>query len=331
MSSLLARPLARLAIGCALLVALAILVFGWRGDGGGADAETATTTTTAPSPFGPVPAGAGVVRTGDGLLLPVTGGEPGAWSVLTPCAQTAVVAGEHVSGAHVVIDPGHGGEETGAIGPSGVVEAELNLDVAKRAAQALEEAGATVALTRDDETRVTLRTRAAIARALDPLVFISIHHNGGPTSPAERPGVQVYHQHQTPPSARLAGLLFEELQAGLAPFSDTWSGGSATGVRARLGTDGADFYGILREAGDVPAILAEALYLSHEPEASLLLEPEVRQAEADAIAAAVLAWVETGRAGSGHLPPLTASESAGGGGGTAGCDDPAELAGSVAG
>lgn len=331
MSSLLARPLARLAIGCALLVALAILVFGWRGDGGGADAETATTTTTAPSPFGPVPAGAGVVRTGDGLLLPVTGGEPGAWSVLTPCAQTAVVAGEHVSGAHVVIDPGHGGEETGAIGPSGVVEAELNLDVAKRAAQALEEAGATVVLTRDDETRVTLRTRAAIARALDPLVFISIHHNGGPTSPAERPGVQVYHQHQTPPSARLAGLLFEELQAGLAPFSDTWSGGSATGVRARLGTDGADFYGILREAGDVPAILAEALYLSHEPEASLLLEPEVRQAEADAIAAAVLAWVETGRAGSGHLPPLTASESAGGGGGTAGCDDPAELAGSVAG
>ncbi|HEU5083071.1 MAG TPA: N-acetylmuramoyl-L-alanine amidase [Acidimicrobiales bacterium] len=326
-------PLARLAIGCLALVAVTALIASLLGGDDDTDADAATTsTTTAPNPFGPVPAGGpGAVRTEGGLLLPISGGEPGAWTVLTPCAQTAVVDGEHVAGAHVVIDPGHGGEETGAIGPSSVVEAELNLDVAKRAAQALRDAGATVALTRTDETRVTLRTRAAIARSLDPLVFISIHHNGGPTSPADRPGVQVYHQHRTPGSARLAGLLFEQLQTALAPFSDTWSGGSATGVRARLGTDGNDFYGILREAGDVPAVLAEALYLSHEPEASLLLEPDVRQAEADAIAAAVLAWVETGRAGSGHLPPLTASESAGGGGGTAGCDDPAELAGSVAG
>ena len=253
-------PLARLAIGCAALVAVTVLIAGLRDGDEGADVEPTTTTTTAPDLFGPVPAGgAGAVRTDGGLLLPVTGGEPGAWTVLTPCAQTAVVDGDHVGGAHVVIDPGHGGEETGAIGPSGVVEAELNLDVAKRAARALEHAGATVVLTRDDETRVTLRTRAAIAQALDPLAFISIHHNGGPTSPADRPGVQVYHQHQTPASARLAGLLFEELQAALAPFADTWSGGSATGVRARLSADGTDFYGILREAGDVPAVLAGSM------------------------------------------------------------------------
>lgn len=329
MSSVITSPLARLAVGCAVVVSSVVLLSAWRGDGDGdrGDGET-TTTATVPDPFGPVPtAGAGAVRTDGGLLLPVTGGGPGAWEVLTPCAEAAVVDGEHVAGAHVVIDPGHGGEETGAIGPSGVIEAELNLDVAQRAAQVLRDAGATVALTRADETRVTIRTRAAIARALQPLVFISIHHNGGPTSPAGRPGVQVYHQHRTPPSARLAGLLFEDLQAALTPFSDTWSGGSATGVRARLGTDGADFYGILREAGDVPSVLVEALYLSHEPEASLLLQPEVRQAEAEAIAAAVGSWVDTRRAGSGHLPPLTASESAGGGGGTAGCEDPAELAG----
>ena len=61
---------------------------------------------------------------------------------------------------------------------------------------------------------------------------------------------------------------------------------------------------------------------SSEPEASLLLEDDVRQAEAEAIADAVVGWLETGYAGSGFLPPLRSAESAGGGGGTGGCEDP---------
>lgn len=314
-------PLARLAAACVALVALAWLLVG-RTEDGPATGSDPTTTTTEPSPFGAVPdTGSGAVALG-GLVLPITGGSEGAWTVLTPCAAEATVDGERLAGAHVVIDPGHGGHETGAIGPSGVVEAELNLDVAGRAAAKLEALGATVALTRSDDTRVTIETRAAIARALDPLLLVSIHHNGGPTTTSDRPGVQVYHQHQSPEAARFAGVLFEHLLEAFAPFSEEWSGGNATGVRARLGESGGDFYGILRGSEGVPAVLAEALYLSDEPEATLLLRDDVREAEAQAIADAVVAWLGSPYAGSGYLPPLVATESAGGGGGSEGCEDP---------
>ena len=317
-------PLARLALGSLVLIALAWAIFGRS-----VEDEIAvvpdTTDTTEPSPFEPLPTSDTGVVLVDDLVLPVTGGEEGAWTVLTPCANTSTVEGELLTGAHVVIDPGHGGRETGAIGPSGVVEAELNLDVALKAKASLEGRGATVVLTRNDDTRVTLETRAAIARSLDPLLFISIHHNGGPTRTADRPGVQVYHQHQTPESARFAGVLFEHLLEAFAPFSDEWSGGNATGVRPRLDEDGDDYYGVLRASEGVPAVLAEALYMSDEPEATLLLRDDVRQAEADAIADAVVAWLESPYAGSGYLPPLVAGESAGGGGGAAGCEDPEML------
>ena len=318
-------PLARLALGALVLIGLVWLAFGRSDDGGSTTEAGGTTTTTRPSPFGDAPTtGTGAISIG-GLALPIIGGTEGEWTVLTPCANEATVDGERLAGAHIVIDPGHGGRETGAIGPSGLVEAEVNLDVAGRTATKLEALGATVVLTRTDDTRVTLQTRVAIARALDPLLFISIHHNGGPTTRSPRPGVQVYHQHQTPAAARFAGVLFENLLEAFAPFSDEWSGGNATGVRARLGDDGGDFYGVLRGAEDVPAVLAEALYMSEEPEATLLLQDDVREAEAQAIADAVVAWLESPYAGSGYLPPLVASESAGGGGGAAGCEDPEEL------
>lgn len=320
--------LVRFAAGCVALVALAWGIGQVTGDDDGASAETAPTIPEPLSPFGDVPeTGAGIVRTESGLILPITGGSEGAWQVLTPCANEVVVDGQRLAGAHIVLDPGHGGRETGAVGPSGVVESELNLDVAHRTAERLRELGAEVALTRETDVRVTIQTRAAVVRALEPLAFISIHHNGGPTRPASRPSVQVYHQHQTPDSARLAGVLYEELQEAFAPFSDTWSGGNFTGVRARITEEGGDFYGVLRETAGTPSVLAEALYQSSEPEASLLLEPEVRQAEADAIARAVVRWLETGYAGRGFLSPLQSSESAGGGGGLAGCEDPDELAG----
>jgi N-acetylmuramoyl-L-alanine amidase len=318
--------LVRFAVACFALVALAYAVGQVIGDGGEAAPAAQPTIPEVLSPFDDVPeTGTGAVRTPGGLVLPIIAGTEGAWQALTPCANEMTVDGERLPGAHIVIDPGHGGFETGAVGPSGIVEAEVNLDVAQRTRDRLEALGATVVLTRDDDIRLTLRTRVEIARALDPLLFISIHHNGGPTRPASRPGTQVYHQHQTPPAARFAGVVFEHLQEAFAPFSDTWSGGNATGVRPRLSDDGTDFYGVLRGTAGVPSVLIEALYQSSEPEASLLLRDDVREAEAKAISDAIVAWIESPYAGSGYLPPLVASESPGGGGGTAGCEDPEEL------
>ena len=291
---------------------------------------SATPTSTAPTTTAPLvfPAIAGngevrAVRTPTGMVLPVTGGEPGAWQVLTPCAAAAVVPGEPLLGAHVVLDPGHGGGEPGAVGPTGLREADLNLDIARRVRALLEAEGATVVLTRDADVRMTLATRATIAKALSPIAFLSIHHNAAPVGRSTVPGSELYHQLTDPESKRMAGLLWEELQAHLAPFGTDWATGDQPGARARRSTGtGDDYYGILRNAQGVPAVLTEAAYLSHPPENALLETDEFRQAEAQAIAAAVLRLVRTSDPGSGFAPTKEAPTQAGRGGGSSGCVDP---------
>jgi N-acetylmuramoyl-L-alanine amidase len=286
---------------------------------------TTTTTTTVPSIFprlartDAVPA----IRTRTELLLPVTGGSPGAWQVVTPCANTAVTDGEPVRGAHLVLDPGHGGSEPGAVGPSGLVEADLNLDVAKRAARKLRALGATVVLTRKTDVRLTLQSRAAIVTALRPMAFVSIHHNAAPIGRSDRPGSELYHQLESAESKRLAGLLWEEYQEELSPFGNDWAIGDQPGARARQSIEtGEDFYGMLRRTKGVPAVLSEAAYLSNPAEDALLNTEAFREAEAKAITDAFVRLVTTDEPGSGYVPTKVAPTPAGGGGGTAGCVDP---------
>lgn len=263
------------------------------------------------------------VRTPGGLVLPVVGGGAGAWEVMTPCAETAVVGGEPVLGAHVVLDPGHGGNEPGAVGPSGLREADVNLDIALRVRDLLEAEGTDVVLTRDRDIRLTLATRAAIARATSPLAFVSIHHNAAPVGRSPVPGSELYHQLESPESRRLAGLLWEELQAHLSPYGDEWAAGDQPGARARKSLNtGQDYYGILRHAGEVTAVLTEAVFLSDAREEALLLTEEFRDAEARAITRGILRLARTQDPGSGFVPTKEVSTPAGGGGGTRGCVDP---------
>lgn len=263
------------------------------------------------------------VRTPNGMVLPAVGAQGGLWQVLTPCAGVAAVPAVPVGGAHVVLDPGHGGEEPGAVAPSGLREADVNLDIALWVRDLLESEGATVVLTRDRDVRMTLATRAAIARALDPIAFVSIHHNAAPLATSDRPGSELYHQLDAPASQRLAGLLWEELQAHLSPFGTDWAVGDQPGARARRSArTGDDYYGVLRQAEDVTAVLSEAAFLTHPAEDALLRTPEFRDAEARAIATAILRYVRTDDPGSGFAPTKEVSTPAGGGGGSSGCVDP---------
>jgi N-acetylmuramoyl-L-alanine amidase len=80
--------------------------------------------------------------------------------------------------SRVVIDAGHGGHDTGSIGPTGYAEKELVLDVAMRLKQLVEtELGAEVVMTRSEDTFVPLETRTAIANEQQADLFISIHAN----------------------------------------------------------------------------------------------------------------------------------------------------------
>jgi N-acetylmuramoyl-L-alanine amidase len=92
----------------------------------------------------------------------------------------------------IVIDAGHGGHDTGTIGPNGLLEKEVVLDVAKRLGRLLEaRLGAEVVYTRRDDTFIPLETRTAIANRERADLFISIHANSSRDSDAR--GVETYY------------------------------------------------------------------------------------------------------------------------------------------
>jgi N-acetylmuramoyl-L-alanine amidase len=92
----------------------------------------------------------------------------------------------------IVVDAGHGGHDTGTIGPNGLEEKDLVLDVALRLGKLLEnKLGAEVVYTRDDDTFIPLETRTAIANKEQADLFISIHANSS-RDPSAR-GVETYY------------------------------------------------------------------------------------------------------------------------------------------
>jgi N-acetylmuramoyl-L-alanine amidase len=283
-----------------------------------------TTTTTAPRLPAAADDGADVLATPKGFILPIEGGRPGAWTVMTPCGKTATVHdGTTIGGATVVLDPGHGGEETGTTGPAGLVERDLNLLVALKTKAALEREGATVVLTRTGDYRIALTTRAEIAQKLKPPVFISIHHNGGNDEERSTPGTEVFYQVASPASKRLAGLLYEEEFAYFSTLdNDVWYADRDAGAKYRLSDSGGDYYGILRRTNGVTAALSEALFLANGREEALLVRDEVQQGEAEAITRAVRRFMLGNDPGSGFTTPYPRTEPAGPGGGTSGCVDP---------
>jgi len=282
--------------------------------------ESTTTTTTQPEPGWPAvdESGPGVFRSPNGIILPVVGdGE-----VHTPCNVSTGPVGDPILGANVVIDPGHGGKEPGAIGPTGLVEKDINLAVSEDVQNQLQISGASVVLTRTADYYTTIQNRAEIAVALHPQVFISIHHNAEPDGPSDVPGNESYYQIASPDSKRLAGLLWEEVTAAFSPYKIAWSADTDHGAKYRPGSNGGDYYGILRRAAGTTTVLSEAAFITNPPEEQLLRDPTFLHAEASAIAKAITRFVTTPDPGSGFVTPYPRTEPAGGGGGPEGCVDP---------
>jgi N-acetylmuramoyl-L-alanine amidase len=92
----------------------------------------------------------------------------------------------------IVVDAGHGGHDTGTIGPNGLAEKDLVLDVALKLGKELEDRlGAEVVYTRDDDTFIPLETRTAVANKEQADLFISIHANSSSDQTAR--GVETYY------------------------------------------------------------------------------------------------------------------------------------------
>jgi N-acetylmuramoyl-L-alanine amidase len=95
--------------------------------------------------------------------------------------------------SRIVIDPGHGGHDTGTIGPHGLMEKDLCLDVALRLGREIEDKlpGAEVIYTRKDDTFIPLEERTAIANEAKADLFISVHANSSHDAAAR--GIETYY------------------------------------------------------------------------------------------------------------------------------------------
>lgn len=102
----------------------------------------------------------------------------------------------------IVLDPGHGGKDPGAMGIGGLAEKDIVLGIAKKLANKLKrEMGVQVVLTRQDDTFVPLEDRIAIANAEEADLFISLHTNASP-NPGTR-GIETYYLDNTSDEASI--------------------------------------------------------------------------------------------------------------------------------
>jgi N-acetylmuramoyl-L-alanine amidase len=138
-----------------------------------------------------------------GASVPSTTGVP-AGTVTSPAASGMQPSAPALSGsptltralglkiARIVIDPGHGGHDTGTIGPEGLEEKNVVLDVALRLRKLVEQRmGSEVVMTRSDDTFIPLEERTAIANQRGADLFISIHANASRDESAR--GIEVYY------------------------------------------------------------------------------------------------------------------------------------------
>jgi N-acetylmuramoyl-L-alanine amidase len=130
----------------------------------------------------------------------------------------------------VVLDPGHGGVETGAVGPSGLEEKDVTLDLARRLKPLLERQGLTVVLTRDEDRVMPLDDRTAIANQNRAELFVSLHVNASKRKSAV--GAETYFLSTDSTDAEARTLAAMENKA-YAPPDPTGGSTPATGAPDR--------------------------------------------------------------------------------------------------
>jgi N-acetylmuramoyl-L-alanine amidase len=226
----------------------------------------------------------------------------------------------------VVLDPGHGGDQDGALSPDGVKEKDLTIEIARRVAAALKRQGVRVVLTRTGDSPVPIPNRPAIANAIKADLFISIHLNSMPTTEqrARTTGIESYFlsadatdarasavaerenadrrdvEELVDPSDPVAGILTDLAEAESLAGSSRLAYDIHERLVAALGAEDhgvkqAPFY--VLAGARMPAVLLELGFLSHADDAARLVTRGYQDRIAAAVADGVRAWrQETRRA-----------------------------------
>lgn len=243
--------------------------------------------------------------TPSGVPLPVVGPFPAGLLVETPCGGFAQISdGTPIGAVEVVLDPGHGGPvDSGAVGANGLIERDINLDLALATQQVLLSRGISNILTRTSDYAITLPVRARLADAVEAKVLLSIHHNAPVANPSTIPGTETYVQRGSVDARRFGGLVQEEVVAALSRFVDIdWDRAPDAGVLEVVNPEGEDAYGIVRRPAAASA-LVEMGYLANPAEARVFADQLYIDIASVALADAIEAYLRTDRPGSGFGNP----------------------------
>ncbi|MCH8268335.1 MAG: N-acetylmuramoyl-L-alanine amidase, partial [Acidobacteria bacterium] len=217
----------------------------------------------------------------------------------------------------ITIDPGHGGRDTGTIGPSGLLEKDLVLDVARRLGPLIvERLGSEVVYTRQDDRFVPLETRTAIANEKRSDLFISIHVNSSRSRSAR--GIETYYLNFTTDAEALEVAAREnavsqesiyQLQDLVQRIAQQEKMGESKEFAARIqsalwknigngarpmknrGVKKAPFVVLI--GANMPSVLTEVSFLSNPQDEKLLRTDEHRQKIAEALYAGIEEYVDS--------------------------------------
>ena len=207
----------------------------------------------------------------------------------------------------IVLDPGHGGRDPGAIGAGGIAEKDLVLSVARKLARKLkQEMGIDVVLTRKDDSFVPLEDRTAIANAENADLFVSLHMNASPSGEAR--GLETYYLDNTTDEAsiRLASRengtarnKVSDLQFILSDMTQNMKledsitlahrlQGSLVSTMAKKMTDVRDlgvkkalFYVLV--GARMPAVLVEMFFITNKTEGRAMTQDDYQNAVVDSL------------------------------------------------
>ena len=179
----------------------------------------------------------------------------------------------------IVIDPGHGGRDPGAVGPGGTEEKEVNLAIAHLVKSRLER-DFTVFMTRQNDETVTLNTRSAFSNAKRADLFISIHCNAA-TNPAAT-GMEIFTSRGQTRADSLATCIMAQMadEFPVLPVRGDWADGDVDKE--------AGLYVLMHT--EAPAVLVEMAFITNPDEEKLLASTEGKRKFAAAIARGVTDW-----------------------------------------
>lgn len=171
----------------------------------------------------------------------------------------------------VVLDPGHGGTDYGAI-REGINEKDITLDLTQRVASILKSKGYKTAMTRTEDVYIGLQERCDFNEVENPEIFVSIHVNSAVAT--EPYGIETHYYHE--PSKELAEVIQKHLMKNI----DTKDRGILK----------SKFYVINHT--DVPAVLVETGFISNADERAELITEKRKQATAKAIAEGIIEYLK---------------------------------------